>query len=63
MITSAENKNVTVYMFDAVGQMVWSKQIATNQYQSFNTQDLAPGLYFISTSENKHNSVKIIKTK
>lgn len=63
MVTSTENKNVNVYLFDAVGQMVWSKQIVTNQYEQFNTQDLAPGLYFMSTSENKNNSVKIIKSK
>lgn len=63
IVKSTENKNVSVFLFDAVGQIVWSKQSNTNQYEQFNTQDLAPGLYFMSTSENKNNPVKIIKTK
>lgn len=63
MIKSAENKNVTVNFIDAVGQIVWSRLVATNNYEQFNTQDLAPGLYFMSTSENKNNSVRIIKSK
>jgi hypothetical protein len=63
MVKSIENRNVSVYLFNAVGQMVWSKQVTTNQYEQFNTQDLTPGLYFMSTSENSNNSVKIIKTK
>jgi L-asparaginase/Glu-tRNA(Gln) amidotransferase subunit D len=63
MIKSAENKYVTVNLFDAVGQMVWSRRVNTNNYEQFNTQDLAPGLYFMSTSENKNNSVRVIKSK
>lgn len=63
MVKSNDNKNVTVYLFDAVGQLVWSKQVLSNQYIQFNTQDIAPGLYFMSTSENKHNSVRVIKSK
>jgi hypothetical protein len=63
VVKSNENKTVSIYLFDAVGQIVWSKQTITNQYEQFNTQDLAPGLYFMSTSENKNNAVKIIKTK
>lgn len=63
MIKSTENKNVNVYLFDAVGQIVWSKQATTNQYVQFNTQELSQGLYFMSTSENKNNSVRVVKTK
>lgn len=63
VIKSNENKNVEVYMFDAVGQLVWSKQVNTNQYEQYNTQDLAPGLYFMSTSDNKNHTVKLIKNK
>jgi hypothetical protein len=63
IVKSNENRNVNVYLFNTVGQMVWSKQVTTNQYEQFNTQDLTPGLYFMSTSENKNNSVKVIKTK
>jgi hypothetical protein len=63
IIKSAENKYVTVNLFDAVGQMVWSRRVNTNNYEQFNTQDLAPGLYFMSTSENKNNSVRVIKSK
>lgn len=63
VVKSSENKNVSVYLFDAVGQIVWSKQTITNQYEQFNTQDLAPGLYFMSTTENNNNPVKIFKTK
>lgn len=63
MVKSAENTNATVYLFDAVGKVMWRKQVNTNQYESYNTADLAPGLYFMSTSESNNNSVKIIKTK
>jgi hypothetical protein len=57
IVKSNENRNASVYLFNAVGQMVWSKQVTTNQYEQFNTQDLTPGLYFMSTSENKSNPV------
>jgi PKD repeat protein len=63
IVKSNENKNVAVYLFNSVGQMVWSKQVTTNKYEQFNTQELAPGFYFMSTSENRNNAVKIIKTK
>jgi hypothetical protein len=63
VVKSVENRNVSVYLFNAVGQMVWSKQTYTNQYEQFNTQDLTPGLYFMSTSENNNKPVKIVKTK
>ncbi len=63
MVKSSMNKNVTVFLVDALGKMIWSKVVVTNQYETYNTQDLAPGLYFMSSSENSHHSVKIIKTK
>ena len=63
IVKSNQNSNVTVYLFDAVGKIVWSKQVPTNQYQQYNTTDIAPGFYFMSTSENNNNTVKIIKTK
>ena len=62
MVKSAENNAVTVYLFDALGHIIWRKQVFTNQYEQYNTKDLAPGLYFMSTSENNNNTVKIIKT-
>jgi len=61
MVKSIENKAVTVYLFDALGKIIWRKQVITNQYEKYNTQDLAPGLYFMSTSENNNNTVKLIK--
>jgi hypothetical protein len=63
IVKSNENTTVSIYLFDAVGKIMWSKQTITNQYEQFNTQDLAPGLYFMSTSENKNKAVKIIKSK
>jgi hypothetical protein len=42
---------------------MWRKQVNKNQYESYNTADLAPGLYFVSISESNNNSIKIIKTK
>lgn len=63
IIRSTENKSTYVYLFNALGQQIWSKQTTTNQYEQFNTQDLAPGLYFISTTANSDNAIKIIKTK
>jgi hypothetical protein len=63
MVKALENITTNVYLFDALGQLIWSKQTTTNQYEQFSTQDLAPGLYFISTTANNNNGVKIIKTK
>lgn len=63
IIKSNTNKKVSVYLFDAIGKMVWSKQVSTNQYEQNIMQDLNPGIYFMSISENRNNTVKIIKTK
>jgi hypothetical protein len=63
MVKSAENNTVTVYLFDAIGKIIWRKQVITNQYEQYSTEDLAPGLYFMSTSESNNNKVKIVKTK
>lgn len=63
MVKSTENRMVVVYLFDAIGRTVWSKQVNTNQYQQFSTVDFNAGLYYMSTSENKNNAIKMIKTK
>ena len=62
-LRSNENKIVVVNLSDAVGKIVWSKQVNSNQYQQFNTEGFDAGFYYMSTSENKGNAIKVIKTK
>jgi PKD repeat protein len=54
-----------VYMYDALGNIVWQEQVRTNTYIHFNTERLASGMYLLS-AVNKFGdskSLRLIKTE
>lgn len=64
-IKSGETKIVKVNLFDALGNVIWSENLNTNQYHPMQVSDLNSGIYLLSVTDanGKTNSVRLIKTK
>ncbi|HRG58966.1 MAG TPA: T9SS type A sorting domain-containing protein [Bacteroidia bacterium] len=56
---------VMVYLYDALGNIVWQEQVKTNTYVQFAAEELASGMYLLS-AVNKFGdskSLRLIKTE
>lgn len=54
-----------VYLYDALGNLVWQKQVKTNVYVQFATEELASGMYLLSAVNKSgiSKSIRLIKTE
>lgn len=64
-VKSGEAKNVMVNLYDALGKVIWSNQIITNQYHQMPLDIMEGGIYLLSVvkADGTHSTVRFIKTK
>jgi hypothetical protein len=62
---SAEDDLVMVYLYDALGNIVWQEQVKTNTYVQFASEELASGMYLLSAVNKSgiSKSIRLIKTE
>jgi hypothetical protein len=54
-----------VYLYDAIGNLVWQEQVKTNAYHQFSGVDLSIGMYLLTAVDKTGNSksLRLLKTE
>jgi hypothetical protein len=62
---NTEEETVMVYLYDALGNVVWQEQVKTNTYVQFAAEELASGMYLLSAVNKSgiSKSIRLIKTE
>jgi hypothetical protein len=62
---NSSDDQVQVYLYDALGNIVWNEQVKTNNYIEFETEQFPSGVYLLTAINKKgiSSSLRLIKIK